>query len=711
MHRRTSHGRHNRITTHHVLPHNRPPPSRGGAAAASSDYDQLRSTIARIEHDRREYRPTHAIQILAPAVPLLIRSLPAPGAIASLELLMWAQDQCGEYATLRQLAHTLVQLDTRQWPSAFVNRVAYLANVEKCDHTPLGQATRWLVGAVRAIDNTNLTHDVFRLPHAHIYQRIMLILQQFPLGDTFTLHRLIMNLTNEELRNIAIQQATYNVGAPQAVPCLAPSEIRVRPKIVFTGEDFNSRPTGLLIRRFVDHPPPDMDLHIVQIGPPTPEGHEYSFRNKNVRYFEVSTVEAAQALLSQHKFDAIIDTKGLMFKNHCSLLSPRRAPLQVHWLAYPGTLGIPNLDYIIGDPIVTPRDNSRHALENVIRLPECYQINDDAFQVQPMSSAPRMVRRPGRMLIACVNMNYKVCPDTVAAWQTILRRCPNVDLAVVCRSKEAVTNIARAFQSAGFSADRIQAHMGQLRPQFLANMKNDVDLAVDPFRCPGHTTASDAYTAGVPVVSLFTDTYHGSVAHSLAKTLGLDAMLTATSPKDYIAKVVTLINDPELMAELRESIRFERRWNTLYDPCRYMVHFWDGLRIALRRCKTEGRLAKDINVRPQPRFADPVEITTKSFVIHDRTNSAVTRLLFDGEPVMISPWHREVWVGKRCVTTTFDSGAKADASADLSALNVPLRITRSSKKSAVLQGVTPVLLGIPYPSVVEHAHGTNLSQD
>ncbi len=716
MHRRTSHGRHTR-TTHHFLPTHQITPRTGPVphptvSSVASDYEQLRTLLGLIEHDRREYCPAHVIQTLAPAIPLLIRSLPAPGVIASLELLMWAQDQCGDYKNLKQLGATLIQQDTRQWPSAFINRIAYLTGGEKCDHTPLGQATRWLAGAVRAIDNTILTHDVFRLPHHTIYQRIMMILQQFPLGDTFTLHRLIMNLTNEELRNIAIQQATYNVGAPKAVPCLAPKDIRVRPRIVFTGEDFNARPTGLLIRRFVDHPPPDMDIFIIQIGPPTPESHEYSFRDKHVRYFEVTTVEAAQTILSQHRFDAIIDTKGLMFKNHCSLLSPRRAPLQVHWLAYPGTIGIPNLDYIIGDPIVTPRDNSRHALEHVIRLPECYQINDDAFSIQPMSDVPRMVRRPGRMLMACVNMNYKICPDTIDAWNEILRRCPHVDLAIVCRSKDAITNISHAFRSAGISADRIQVHIGQLRPQFLANMKHDVDVAVDPFRCPGHTTASDAYTAGVPVVSLYTDTYHGSVAHSLATTLGLSAILTATSSRDYVDKVIALLSDPDLLTEVRSEVRFQRRWNTLYDPYRYMSHFWDGLRIAFRRCKTDGWAAKDINVRPQPRFMDPVDITAKTFTFHDRTNRAVTRLLLDGEPVIVSAWHNEVWVGKRCVTTSFrPEGSPDQTPSTLAQANVPLRITRSGKKSAVLQGATPVLLGIPYPSAVACETGTVLDQD
>lgn len=692
----------------HNQPHTSSPLARSVVARAPhtprrplNEYDTLKLLVERVKNHRSEYVPTQTITQLEPHITLLLKSLPSPAAVSMLELLLWAYDQCGLYDKMRGVAKGVVQEGQNKMPSVLWNRACYLVAPSKCDRSVLGQAAKWLAGAVDAIDHTNLIHDVYRLSHREIAARILLVMQHFPLGDTFTLHRLIMGLTSEELRRIAIQQALYNVGAPKQTACLPAHAIRKRPKIVFTGEDFNARPTGLLIRRFIDHLPPDMELAVVQIGNPTPSDNDYSFRAKGVDYHEVKSPEEARSILDRNRYDAIVDTKGLMFKNHCCLLQPRRAPLQVHWLAFPGTLGVPTLDYTIGDPVVTPPDGRRQLVEKVIRLPECYQINDDAFRIGSISPTKgAMRRRPDRMLIACVNMNYKICPETVLAWQHILRACPHVDLAIVCRSKKSKAAIALAFKAAHFRPERIQAHMGQGRLQFLANMRRDVDLVVDPFRCPGHTTASDAFTAGVPVVSLLTDTYHGSVAQSLTRQIGLEKELTALTSSDYIGKVIHLLQHPEQLNSVRAKIRQQRRWSTLYDPKRYMDHFWDGMRAALAATKA-GTTANDIDVEPRLRFTAAPVSNPNAFTIKSLSNRAITRLLFDNDTqVMVSEFHGEVWVGERLLTDTFSVLQEEEGKAKRLGNNHELRFTRSAKGTCVLQGSRPVLLGIPYPKSV-----------
>jgi hypothetical protein len=351
--------------------------------------------------------------------------------------------------------------------------------------------------------------------------------------------------------------------------------------------------------------------------------------------------------------------------------------------------------------VVTPADGRRHLVEKVIRMPECYQINDDAFRIGSISPTKgAMRRRPGRMLIACVNMNYKICPETVLAWQQILRTCPHVDLAIVCRSNKSRAAIALAFKAAHFRPERIQAHMGQGRLQFLANMQRDVDLVVDPFRCPGHTTASDAFTAGVPVVSLLTDTYHGSVAQSLTRQIGLEKELTALTSADYVGKVINFLQHPDQLGSVRAKIRQQRRWSVLYDPKRYMDHFWDGMRAALAATKAS-TAANNIDVEPRLRFTSAPVPNPNAFTIKSLSNRAVTRLLFDDDTqVMVSEFHGEVWVGERLLTDTFSALQEGEGKVKKLGDNHELRFTRSAKGTCVLQGSRPVLLGIPYPKSV-----------
>ena len=54
----------------------------------------------------------------------------------------------------------------------------------------------------------------------------------------------------------------------------------------------------------------------------------------------------------------------------------RPAPLQMHYLGYPGTTGAPFIDYFIGDAITLPEGAESLFSESLIRLPHSYQIND-----------------------------------------------------------------------------------------------------------------------------------------------------------------------------------------------------------------------------------------------------------------------------------------------------------------------------------------------
>ena len=663
---------------------------------------QLINIISQVQHLRDDYEPTKAVNIIHPNLTLLLSLIPTPAAVSCIELLLWALDQVANYKVLKECAQSVLKKGQRVVPLLLWNRCAFIVAPRLCDNSEVGRSAKWLAQALEAVNHSLLIHDVYRLNHTIIFNRIMNVIKHFPLGDALTLQRLIMKLTNEEMRELAKVQALYNIGArSRSVPCLRSSQIRSRPKIVFTGEDFNNRPTGLLIRRFIDHPPKDMDLHIIQIGAKTSQNDNYSFRGTGITYFEVSQTENALYIFDKIKFDIIVDTKGLMFKNHCSLLSPRRAPVQIHWLAYPGTMGLEDLDYTIGDDIVCPKNAGDELIEKVIRMPDCYQINDDAYKITAPDTPMRMFRRPGRKLIACVNMNYKICPETIRAWHEIMRRCPEVDINMVCRSQEAINNLKNAFMAGGIANDRVNAHLGQQRDAFIFNIKQEVDLAIDPFRCPGHTTASDCYTAGVPVVSLFSNTYYGRVAHSLAKQMGTDKELTAYTPDDYINKVVSLLRDDQKLQSLKQRIQFQRRWSKLYDPARYMEFFWNSFRIALSR-KKRGAEVQDINIHSKPVFNNKVGIITNSFRLQDKSNKAVTRLLFDNSQVLVSPWHNEVWVNGKLITNSLDLPDKPkQPSKSIREYNGILRFHKTKRGTVALGGTNNnIMLGIPFPKTV-----------
>ena len=63
---------------------------------------------------------------------------------------------------------------------------------------------------------------------------------------------------------------------------------------------------------------------------------------------------------------------------HCRtpILAYRPAPVQVSYLGYPGTLGAAYVDYLMADETVIPEEAKRHYAEQVVWLPDSYQVND-----------------------------------------------------------------------------------------------------------------------------------------------------------------------------------------------------------------------------------------------------------------------------------------------------------------------------------------------
>ena len=263
--------------------------------------------------------------------------------------------------------------------------------------------------------------------------------------------------------------------------------------------------------------------------------------------------------------DILVDLKGHTDGAAPSALALRPAPIQVHYLGYPGTLGGNLVDYLIGDAIVTPAAHAVDYAETLAVLPHSYQVNDRA---RPMAEAPTRQAlgfAGSAVVLCCFNRGYKLNSAVFDAWLAILTEVPEAVLWLMAHPGEELLerNLRREMVRRGLDARRL--HFAKSRPnsEYLA-LYRVADLFLDTWPYNAHTTASDALWAGCPVLTCRGETFASRVAASLVTAVGLPE-LACDSVMAYVAKAIALARDPEERTRLRAHLDGPGRASPLFD--------------------------------------------------------------------------------------------------------------------------------------------------
>jgi len=263
--------------------------------------------------------------------------------------------------------------------------------------------------------------------------------------------------------------------------------------------------------------------------------------------------------------DILVDLKGHTENAPPSVLALRPAPIQVHYLGYPGTLGGNLADYLIGDPIVTPPEHAGDYAETLALLPGSYQVND---RMRPIADTPGRTElglpRNG-VVLCCFNSGYKFSPEVFDAWMKILADVPDAVLWLLARRGEErwVSNLRREMVRRGLDARRLIFASARPNPEYLA-LYGAADLFLDTWPYNAHTTASDALWAGCPVLTMLGTTFAGRVAASLLHAAGLPQLVTR-SVEEFIARGIALAHDASERTALRAHLEGPGRESALFD--------------------------------------------------------------------------------------------------------------------------------------------------
>jgi predicted O-linked N-acetylglucosamine transferase (SPINDLY family) len=273
-------------------------------------------------------------------------------------------------------------------------------------------------------------------------------------------------------------------------------------------------------------------------------------------WVEVTTLNDTQLAkrIDADGIDLLLDLAGHTGQQRMPLFAKRAAPVQATYLGYPGSTGVPNMDWVLGDEVVTPVGSDSLCSERIARLPGtvfCFAPEVDyPYPVFPDAVA----QRP--LTFASFNNVPKLTPRTLALWATILAAVPESRLLLKAPSFSdggAVRLFGERLQQLGVDLARVEFRGPTGLTDMMAEYA-DVDIALDPVPYNGGTTSLQAMWMGVPVVTQRGHNFVSRMGASFMTAAGLPEWV-ADGDEGYVQVAVQMAQDRAALLALKRGLR------------------------------------------------------------------------------------------------------------------------------------------------------------
>lgn len=330
-----------------------------------------------------------------------------------------------------------------------------------------------------------------------------------------------------------------------------------RKRVAFISADFRIHPVGyLLIEMIENFDKEKFELSGVFTG--TPDGSDLwkRYRCAFDHYLDAKNIPSYELakLLRAMEIDIAIDLSGHTEGTRLDVLSHRPAPVQMTYLGFPGTLGLPFIDYLIADPRIIPPELQKHYAEKILYLPHCYLPRDTSVIPSQITPKRSDFGLPEEGFVFCsFNHDYKINPSMFKVWMDLLKEVPGSVLWLMKLNDAAYTKLIQCTREHGVDLARIifairlphvEDHLARYR---LA------DLFLDTFPYNGHTTVGDALRSGLPVVSLCGNSFASRVAASLLYDLGIPE-LSCFTYESYYFKALKIATDAQTEKHYKDHL-------------------------------------------------------------------------------------------------------------------------------------------------------------
>lgn len=358
-----------------------------------------------------------------------------------------------------------------------------------------------------------------------------------------------------------------------------------------------------------------------------------------IKIGEMNDKEAADCIRS-HEIDIMVDLQGLTSGARPLILSYRPATLQMTYLGFPGTTGLPWIDYVIADKYLIPEELAPFHTEKPLYMPNCFQSSDSKREVGPMPTRADNGLPEKAFVFCSFNNNYKFTPEMFASWMRILKRVPGSVFWLLADNEWAKENLIKTAKKMGIKKDRLIFAPRVAPADYLARYQL-ADLFLDTFPFNGGTTANDALFMGLPLLTLSGRTFASRMAGSLLTNLGLSELITSNL-KEYEEKAVRLAKKTGELSVLKNRLIENKSSGPVFNIAEFVKGYEREIALVYKKNTNEQLALGVTRVGIQSPAVGAVFLHTIIYSPESRNQLEPGYILLDNTKNNRSDW-REYW--------------------------------------------------------------------
>jgi protein O-GlcNAc transferase len=303
---------------------------------------------------------------------------------------------------------------------------------------------------------------------------------------------------------------------------------------------------------------------------------------QGVEHFTVVASDTNEQLADRirtDQIDVLIDLMGHTHHSRPGVLAQRPAPLQLHYLGFPGPLGCYFIDGVIADAWLIPHDQEAGYGDRIHRLPWGFVSSPPPIEGQqlapPEASDPPPTRAclglsQEQVVLACFNRAEKIDPGSFRRWLEVLLAAPQAVLLLVIESPIARQRLLQRAEEAGVDPARL-VFTAQVASHTFPSLCRQADLLLDTALYGVGATGVAALAAGLPLITCPGVSFASRMGASLCAAAGLEELI-CPSPEAYTALAIELAQQPSRLRQLREQLGNTQAPPPLFDTAAWVGH-------------------------------------------------------------------------------------------------------------------------------------------